>query len=119
MARLEPIYRTDGEWVAVYEQGHLFNVDGEWVGFVKGRNVFDTTGNYLGYLSDDRRLLRKRSVTDAPPRQKPPARPPRPNMPPSMPLASMMKSLPMGLIDMFEEHPEKLTYIADNRPDMD
>lgn len=119
MARIEPIYRSDGEWVAVYIEGHLFNVDGEWLGFVKGRNVFDTTGNYLGYFSDDRRLLRKRSLNDIPAREKVPPRPPRPQIPATMPLSTMMKSLPMGLIDMFEAYPEKLLYIADNRPDME
>ena len=54
---MEPIYRSDGEWVAVYEKGHVFNVDGEWLGFVRGRELYDTSGQYVGFLSDDRRLL--------------------------------------------------------------
>ena len=42
---MEPIYRSDGEWVAVYEKGHLFTVDGEWLGFVVGRRVFSTAAS--------------------------------------------------------------------------
>lgn len=114
-----PIYRTDGEWVAVYEQGHVFNIDGEWLGFVVGREVYDTAGLYLGFLSDDKRLLRKRSLTQFPPRIEPPPAPPRPRMPISMPLVPLLRELPHQIIDMFEEYPERLIYVSETRPDME
>jgi hypothetical protein len=116
---VEPIYRTDGEWVAVYHDGNLFNVDGEWIGFVRGREVFEPSGLYLGFLSDDRRLLRTRSRPSEPQRLKPPPRPERPDMPVSMPLAPLLRSLPYHLIDMFEEYPERLTFVSETRPDME
>lgn len=116
---MEPIYRSDGEWVGVYEDGNVFNIDGEWLGFVTGREVFDPAGQYLGFLSDDKRLLRKRSLSNRPPRLKPPSRPPKPRIPASMPLAPMMRELPHQIVDMFEEYPERLIYISETRPDME
>ncbi|MFQ5433795.1 MAG: 4-fold beta flower protein, partial [Anaerolineae bacterium] len=76
---MQPIYRSDGEWVAVFLKGNLFNVDGEWIGFVKGRDVYNSGGHYLGYLSNDRRLLRKRSESTDKSRMTPPPRPERPS----------------------------------------
>lgn len=114
-----PIYRSDGEWVAVYEKNHLFNVDGEWIGFVVGREVYDTGGVYLGFLSDDRRLLRKRTRTTKRPRRVPPTQPPRPKIPSAMPLAPMLRVLPHHIIDLFEEDPNRLRYVSETRPDMD
>lgn len=116
---MEPIYRSDGEWVAVYAKGFLFNNDGDWIGFVVGREVYDTAGIYLGFFSDDRRLLRKRMRPESKRRIKPPPRPSRPNIPSTMPLAPMFKSIPHHIIDMFEEHPEKLIFVSETRPDMD
>lgn len=115
---MEPIYRSDGAWVAVYHEGNLFNADGEWLGFVKGRDVYDTTGLYLGFFSNDRRLLRQRRPPDKP-RLQPPPRPPRPRLPPNAPLSPMLRALPYGYIDMFEEYADQLTFISDTRPDMD
>ncbi len=116
---MQPIYRSDGAWVAVYKDGHLFNVDGEWIGFVRGREVFDTSGLYIGFLSDDRRLLRKRSNPIKRPRLQPPPQPKRPIIPASMPLAPLLRNLPYQIIDMFEAYPERLTYISETRPDME
>lgn len=114
-----PIYRTDGEWVAIYKEGHIFSTDGEWIGFVVGREVFDTAGQYLGFLSDDRRLLRKRTLSLEPPHHPPPPRPERPHVPGNVPLAPLMRELPHQIIDVFEEFPDRLLYIAETRPDMD
>jgi len=116
---MQPIYRSDGEWVAVYMDGNIFNIDGEWLGFVSGREVFDSAGQYLGFISDDKRLLRKRSLSDRPPRLQPPSRPERPRLPTSMPLAPLMRNLPHNIIDMFEEFPDRLNYVSETRPDMD
>ena len=115
---MEPIYRSDGEWVAIYERGHLYNIDAEWIGFVVGREVYDTGGVYLGFLSDDRRLLRKRTRPVNRRRPSPP-RPGRPKIPAFMPLAPLLRVLPHQIIDLFEEHPEKLRYVSETKPDMD
>lgn len=114
-----PIYRSDGEWVAVYEKGNLFNIDGEWLGFIVGREVYDTSGLYLGFLSDDKRLLRKRTRPVERPRLKPPTQPAKPKIPAAMPLAPLLKALPHQIIDMFEAFPEKLTFISETKPDME
>lgn len=116
---VEPIYRSDGEWVAVYHDRNLFNVDGEWLGFVVGREVYDPSGLYLGFLSDDRRLLRSRSRPKTRPRREAPQRPESPNMPANMPLAPLLPSLPYHFVDMFEEYPERLIYVSETRPDME
>ncbi|MCB8952649.1 MAG: hypothetical protein H6650_11595 [Ardenticatenales bacterium] len=113
------IYRSDGEWVAVYESGHLFSVEGEWLGFLVGREIYDPSGNYLGFLSDDRRLLRKRTLWQEPARRPPPPRPPRPFIPANMPLAPLLRALPYQIIDMFEEYPERFLFISETRPDME
>ncbi|MCP5095146.1 MAG: hypothetical protein GY943_06310 [Chloroflexi bacterium] len=119
MQKLVPIYQSNGEWVAVYTGGHLFNIDGEWLGFVRGRDVYDTGGRYLAFLSDDKRLLRKRRRPNNYQRLVPPERPVRPKMPTSMPLAPMLSALPHHFVDMFEEYPEQLLFISETRPDMD
>ncbi len=116
---MTPIYRSDGEWVAVYVGGNMFNIDGEWLGFVSGREVFDSAGQYLGFISDDKRLLRKRTLSERPPRLQPPPRPKKPRLPTNMPLAPLMRNLPHNIIDMFEEYPERLIYVSETRPDMD
>jgi hypothetical protein len=116
---MEPIYRSDGEWVGVFINGHVYNIDAEWLGFAAGREVFDTVGQYLGFLSDDRRLLRKRSLSRRPPKLEPPPRPARPRIPANMPLAPLMRELPHHIIDLFEEYPERLIYVAETRADME
>ncbi|MCA9975222.1 MAG: hypothetical protein KC413_05710, partial [Anaerolineales bacterium] len=90
-----------------------------WLGFVVGREVYDAGGTYLGFLSNDRRLLRKRSMSEKRHRLSPPARPERPQMPANMPLAPLLPALPYSIIDLFEEFPERLMYISDTRPDME
>jgi hypothetical protein len=114
-----PIYQSNGAWVAVYDKGNIFNVDGEWLGFLVGREVFDPAGMYLGFMSDDQRLLRKRSISDEPPHHTPPPRPKRPRVPANMPLSPLMRELPHQIIDLFEEFPERLIYVSETRPDME
>ena len=116
---MEPIYRTDGEWVAVHHEGHIFSTAGGWLGFVDGREVFDTGGDYLGYLSDDHRLLRRRRTDEHPPRREPPPRPPRPIIPATMPLAPLLRELPFSIVDVFEEEGEKIFFVSETRPDME
>jgi hypothetical protein len=116
---VEPIYRTDGEWVAVYVDGHIFSVEGDWLGFVVGRRVFDTGGKYMGFLSDDRRLLRKRTLGKKPVHHDPPPAPETPRIPASMPLAPLFPEVPFNVIDVFEEFGDTLFYISETRPDME
>jgi len=114
-----PIYSTPGDWVAVYDNGHLYSSDGEWLGFVIGREVFDPAGQYVGFLSDDRRLLRKRTLGRKIPRMDPPPRPKHPRVPASFPLPPMMRELPHHIIDMFDEYPDRFKFVAETRPDLD
>lgn len=116
---MEPIYRSDGEWVAVYEKGHLWSSEGDWIGFVAGRRVFNTGGEYVGFLSDDRRLLRRRTESDDLPRRKPPARPERSDFPGTFPLAPLFRELPFNIVDVFEEEGSTLLYVSETRPDME
>jgi len=116
---MEPIYRSDGAWVAVYVDGHLFTTDGDWVGFAIGREMFDPQGEYLGFLSDDRRLLRKRFVTETRLRKQPPLEPSTPRLPANMRLAPLMPELPFHIIDVFEEFADQLMYVSETRPDME
>lgn len=116
---MTPIYRTDGEWVAIVHQGQLFNVDGEWLGFMIANEVYDPQGRYLAYISEDRRLLRTRQEPKDKQRKTPPSkRPERPRVSSSVPLAPMLPSLPYSVIDMFEEYADRLIYVSDTRPDM-
>jgi hypothetical protein len=114
-----PIYRSDGEWVAIYTEGNVYNVDGEWLGFTMGRELYDPLGEFVGFLSDDKRLLRSRAEPRDKNRLTPPPRPSRPRFPPSMPLAPLLRALPYQLIDMFEEYPNRFLYVSETRPDMD
>lgn len=114
-----PIYRSDGEWVAVYDQGHLFNTDGEWLGFVVGRDLYSPRGEYVGFLSDDKRLLCRRALPADIPSHEPPARPERPRLPAHVPLAPMLRSLPYQIVDLFEAFPQRFRYVSETRPDME
>ena len=116
---MEPIYRSDGAWVGVYQEGHLFTIDGDWIGFVIGREAFDPQGQYIGFVSDDHRLLRKRTVGEARARKESPPPPSSPRLPTHMPLAPLMRELPFHIIDVFEEYGDRLNYIAETRPDME
>lgn len=95
---MQPIYRSDGEWVAVYDQGHLFNVDGEWLGFVVGRDLFDPMGRYVGFLSNDRRLLRQRTAKTDPPVASPQNGRYAPSFPPMSPWLPCSLPYPIALL---------------------
>ena len=116
---MQPIYRSDGQVVAVVHQVHLYNVDGEWIGTLRGAEVYGITGEYLGYLSEDRRLLRVRRPTERTPIVPPPMPARLRDIPGHFPLAPLFKQLPFGLIDVFEEFPEQFTFVSDLRPDME
>ncbi len=117
---MEPIYRSDGQVVALVHRGNLHNVDGEWIGFLLGAEVYGATGEYIGYLSDDRRLLRSRRPPQQLPVTPPESWPPRlRGIPERFPLARLFRQLPFGLIDVFEEFPDRFKYVSELRPDLE
>ncbi len=113
---MQPIYSTNGEWVALLHNGHLYDTRGEWIAWLDGRDVYTRDGMYVGFLSDDRRILRQRVRRQRPLRPAPPA-PPKVRPPATVPLASLFAELPWNLVDVFEEEPEIFKYISELRPD--
>jgi hypothetical protein len=120
--RIIPIYSSRGDAEAFLVFPYLFNRSGEWIGWVTPRReVYSVMGVYVGILSDDPRIIRKRSEGDTKARVEPPLRPSKIATPPSVPLAPMMSDLPLSLIDVLQEEPERL-HTADSgelREDMD
>lgn len=117
---MEPVYRSDGEVVAVIHEGNLYNIDGAWIGVLLGAEVYGFGGEYIGYLNVERRLLRSRRNPDREPIA-PPEKLPRHlrGMPEFFPMAPLFKQLPYSVIDVFEEYGEKFTFISSLRPDLD
>jgi hypothetical protein len=122
--KLIPLYTSHGAWAGAFADGHLYNPMGDWIGWVvPGTNqVFSVVGEYVGWLSNDFRVLRKRSTTNLTPRRTPPPRMPRIKLPASVPLAPLMADLRFDIVDVFEEMPDRLhtwDFIEETRPDMD
>lgn len=100
---------------------YLFNRLGDWIGWVTpDRDVHSVLGYYVGYLTDEPRILRKRSDTSKP-RLDPPPSPGKLYPSATVPLAPMMAELTYGQIDVLQDEPECLhtTDSGDLRPDMD
>ena len=117
-----PIYTTDGDVEAFLVYPMIYNLMGEWIGFVtKVREVYSVYGEYVGWLSDDPRILRKRSYNYDKPRLKPPPTPRRFSAPASSPLAPMMAELTYDTIDVLQEQPELMptTDSGEFRKDLD
>ena len=107
--RIIPIYASNGDAEAFLVFPHLFNRSGEWIGWVTPkRDVYSVMGFFVGTLSDDARILRKRREDELKPRLQPPARPDRLATPPTVPLAPLMRDLPLSLIDVLQDEPERL-----------
>lgn len=107
--RIIPIYASNGDAEAFLVFPHLFNRNGEWVGWVTPkREVYSVMGLYVGTLSDDARIVRRRGEDETRPRLQPPPRPGKITTPASIPLAPMMKDLPLSLIDVLQDEPERL-----------
>ncbi len=117
-----PIYTSDGDVEAYLAYPHLFSRSGDWIGFVTAkREVYSVLGFYVGYISDDRRILRKRSTGTLMKKVQPPPQPKRISPPSQSPLAPMMKELTQSTIDVLLEEPERL-HTADSgeyREDLD
>lgn len=116
---MHPIYRSDGQVIAVVHQGNLYNVDGDWLGCLQGAEVFGFEGEYLGTLSEDRRLLRSRRPGQ---RERIPRPEPAPRLrgiPEMFPLAPLFSQLPYGVVDVFEEYPHLFDFVGETRQDLD
>ncbi len=119
---LIPLYTTRGDAEAFLGYPYLFNRNGEWIGFVTAkREVYSVLGEYVGVLTDERRIIRKRSTSTLLPRLTPPPQPPKVYPPATIPLPPMMSELTHSLIDVMLEMPERLHTLdtGETREDMD
>jgi hypothetical protein len=121
-ARIIPIYTTQGDLGAYLVYPFIYNPQGEWVGWVTPqRDVYSVLGIYIGELTNDPRILRRRSFDFSKSRKEPPQPQQRIIVPVSVPLAPMMAELPFSMIDVLDEEPERLGTVDFNelREDMD
>lgn len=120
--RTIPIFSSNGDADAFLVFPNLYNRNGDWIGWVTPkRDVYSVMGVFVGTLSDDARIVRRRGEGDSRPRLQPPPRPGRITSPSSVPLAPLMSDLPLSLIDVLQDEPERL-HTADSgelREDMD
>jgi len=120
--RIIPIYSSKGEAEAFLVFPYLFNRNGEWIGWITPkREVYSVMGNYVGMLTDDARVVRKRSEDENRPRLKPPRSPGKIATPATLPLAPLMRDLTHSDIDVFQDEPERLHTMdsGELREDMD
>ncbi len=106
--RPKPIYTTNGDCRAMLVAPNIYNLSGEWIGWITPENeVFDVQGLYVGRLSEDMRILRKRSLAYVERRKAPD--PPKPiRAPATIPLPPLMAELPYSEVDVLDEEPERL-----------
>lgn len=117
-----PIYTTDGDLEAFLVYPMIFNRRGEWIGFItEDRDIYSIRGIYVGWLSDDPRILRKRSYDYDKPRLTPPPPPEKLLVPSANPLPPMMSELDYGTVDVLQEEPDKMPTLdsGDDLEDMD
>lgn len=121
-ATLIPIFTTKGDAEAFLAYPYLFNRNGDWIGFVTpNREVYSVLGEYVGMLTNDPRIVRKRSTSTLKSRLKPPAKPQKIYPPATVPLAPMMAELSHSVIDVLIDAPERLHTVdsGESRQDMD
>ena len=121
-SRMIPIFSSRGEAEAFLVFPNLFNRSGEWIGWVTAqREVYSVLGNYVGFLTNDPRIVRKRSDDVTRPRQKVPPHPRRIVTPANTPLAPLMSELTHSHVDVLVEEPERLHTIdtGEFRDDLD
>src|SRR5512141_2185800 len=107
--RIIPIFSSRGETDAFLVFPYLFNRSGEWIGFVTPqREVYSVLGVYAGTLTNEPRIIRKRSTNALKPRLNPPPHPGRVSPPATFPLAPLMSELTQSLVDVLAEEPERL-----------
>jgi hypothetical protein len=120
--RIIPIYSSRGEVEAFLVFPYLFNRSGEWIGVVTPqREVYSVMGYYVGFLTNDPRIVRRRSEDEVKPRLKVLPPPGKPSLPVTVPLAPLMGDLTQSLVDIFIEEPERLhtTDSGELREDLD
>ena len=120
--RIIPIYSSRGEVEAFLVFPYLFNRSGEWIGWVTPqREVYSVMGYYVGFLTNDPRIVRRRSEDELKPRLKMPPSPGRLNTPATIPLAPLMSDLTHSLVDVLVEEPERLHTVdgGELREDLD
>ncbi len=104
-----PIYNSKGDPEAFMEYPYIFNRNGDWVGWVTPkREIYSVIGYYIGYLTNDPRILRKRSTSTLKPRLQPPVAPKKIYLPATIPLAPLMSELSASTIDVLLDEPERL-----------
>ena len=116
-----PIFTSRGDADAFLLYPYLFNRQGEWIGWVTPqREVYSVLGYYVGNLTNDPRIIRRRTE-DNRPRLKAPATPQRLRISPSVPLPKMMADLSHEMIDVLEDRPELLHTLdsGEMRQDLD
>ena len=116
-----PIYTSRGDPEAFIAYPYLFNRGGEWIGFIAAdRNVYSVLGYFVGTLTNDPRIIRKRSEEKRP-NQKPPKTPPHLRISAILPLPKMMSELTHGIVDVLQDEPERLHTLdsGDLRQDLD
>lgn len=117
-----PIYTTKGEVNAFMVYPVVYNLLGDWIGFITPqREVYSVHGEYVGWLSDDPRILRKRTYDFNKPKLTPPPPPRKFLAPPTTPLAPLMPELTYDTIDVLMEDPDLLPTadLGELRADLD
>ena len=120
--RIIPIFSSRGEVEAFLAFPYLFNRSGEWIGWVTPqREVYSVMGFYVGNLTSDPRIVRKRSESALRPHLQVTPPPGRLPIPAHLPLAPLMSDLPLSLVDVLVEEPERLHTVdsGELREDMD
>src|SRR5829696_2171777 len=98
--RIIPIYSSRGEVEVFLAFPYLFNRSGEWIGVVTPqREVYSVIGSYVGFLTNDPRIVRKRSDDAVKPRLNVHPFHGRITIPATTPLAPLMSDLSQGMVD--------------------
>lgn len=119
---LIPIYTSKGDAEAFLLYPYIFNRTGDWIGFVTPkREVYSVIGNFVGMLTNDPRIVGKRTTSTFTPRLQPPPKPPQIYPPATVPLAPMMSDLSYSDLDMLLDAPERLHTLdsGEQQQDMD
>lgn len=120
--RLIPIYTSKGDAEAFLLYPYIFNRGGDWIGFVTPqREVYSVLGNFVGTLTNDPRIVGKRTTSMFKPRLEPPPTPQRVRLPVTVHLPPMMAELSYSIIDVLLEAPERLHTVdsGESRQDLD
>lgn len=116
-----PIYTSNGDAEAFLSYPYIFNRSGEWIGFITEKKVvYSILGYYVGMLTNDPRIIRKKSGETLPP-IKPLQAPQNIRIAATIPLPRMMGELSHEVIDVLQDEPERLHTIdaGELRPDLD